>query len=437
VLCQSGYTVFSITGSLVNGAPLDGTIVIDTSSGTISTRRKLTIGAPINLTLTDVYSALDRTEVALVGNSGPPYPASGPPFPHMNMILPTSTLVGYGGGPLCSIQFPCSIGPSSFSAAAGNSVALEVGSINPRCTECAVFSEMSIGSETNVTFVTNISYSLLPQQWLYALSASTDKHCYRAGISFAEGKARLFIRAGDHDADSVPQWNNRGCDVVNDSPINADEPNTKAIETTIKSGGTVAAELALAKNGKVEMSVSNDANKDSISSTLEDTANTFYWPPFRIPPDPPIEQIVTHEKQKWIFKVSAPTPPPPAPPPKVTRTPRVWEVLASVPDVHFDVDKFDISGDAQQILENDAVKLKEIIQGTPGLTVIIEAHCDRHEDSPALGDRRATAVKEFLVQLGVPADQLTTISYGRERPVCTEQTVDCDRRNRRVHLIVL
>ena len=50
-----------------------------------------------------------------------------------------------------------------------------------------------------------------------------------------------------------------------------------------------------------------------------------------------------------------------------------------------------------------------------------------------LGDRRATSAKEFLVQLGVPADKLLTISYGKERPVCTESDESCWQRNRRAH----
>jgi len=69
--------------------------------------------------------------------------------------------------------------------------------------------------------------------------------------------------------------------------------------------------------------------------------------------------------------------------------------------------------------------------------VIVEGHCDERgsaEYNLALGDRRATAAKDFLVQLGVPADRLKTISYGKERPQCTEENEQCWQRNRRAHL---
>ena len=52
----------------------------------------------------------------------------------------------------------------------------------------------------------------------------------------------------------------------------------------------------------------------------------------------------------------------------------------------------------------------------------------------ALGDRRARAAQEFLVQMGIPAAQLSLVSYGKERPICTDKTEDCWQRNRRVHV---
>ena len=68
--------------------------------------------------------------------------------------------------------------------------------------------------------------------------------------------------------------------------------------------------------------------------------------------------------------------------------------------------------------------------------VTIEGHADERgsaEYNLGLGDRRAASVKEALVQLGLPGDKLKTISYGKERPLCTDATEDCYTRNRRAH----
>ena len=72
----------------------------------------------------------------------------------------------------------------------------------------------------------------------------------------------------------------------------------------------------------------------------------------------------------------------------------------------------------------------------PTATIYVEGHCDERgsaEYNLGLGDRRATATREFLAQQGVPQDRLKTISFGKERPVCTEATEGCFQRNRRAH----
>ena len=66
----------------------------------------------------------------------------------------------------------------------------------------------------------------------------------------------------------------------------------------------------------------------------------------------------------------------------------------------------------------------------------MEGHCDERgsaEYNIGLGDRRSSSAKEFLVSLGVPADRLKTISYGKERPQCTESSESCWQKNRRAH----
>ena len=84
----------------------------------------------------------------------------------------------------------------------------------------------------------------------------------------------------------------------------------------------------------------------------------------------------------------------------------------------------------------DADALKAIFTDFPDATITIEGHCDERgsaEYNLALGDRRATAAKDFLTQLGVPADKLKTISYGKERPQCTDHDESCWQKNRRAH----
>jgi peptidoglycan-associated lipoprotein len=132
--------------------------------------------------------------------------------------------------------------------------------------------------------------------------------------------------------------------------------------------------------------------------------------------------------------VSAPPPPPPPPPAPPTVT--LEQRLGSVQDVYFDYDKSDIRADAQTVLTQDATALKSILADFPNATIVAEGNCDERgsaEYNLGLGDRRATSAKEYLQQLGIPADKLKTISYGKERPVCTESNEDCWQKNRRVH----
>jgi len=135
--------------------------------------------------------------------------------------------------------------------------------------------------------------------------------------------------------------------------------------------------------------------------------------------------------------VSAPPPPPPPPPPAVTRT--VDQALASdVQDAFFDYDKTDVRNDARDVLSRNATALKSILSEFPNASIVIEGHCDERgsaEYNLGLGDRRASAAKEFLQGLGVSADRLKTISYGKERPQCTEQAEACWQKNRRVHFV--
>jgi peptidoglycan-associated lipoprotein len=131
---------------------------------------------------------------------------------------------------------------------------------------------------------------------------------------------------------------------------------------------------------------------------------------------------------------------PPPPPPPTGSTPRLSPadlLQQQAQDAFFDYDKSDIRPDARDALTHDAGLLKQIFAQDPNFTVVVEGHCDERgsaEYNLALGDRRSGTAKDFLVQLGVPGDRIKTISYGKERPQCTEASEDCWQKNRRAHL---
>jgi peptidoglycan-associated lipoprotein len=133
------------------------------------------------------------------------------------------------------------------------------------------------------------------------------------------------------------------------------------------------------------------------------------------------------------------TAPPPAPTPTPAPTPSITDdqlLAQTLTDVFFDYDKADLRPDAQQMLARAA----PVIAAHPNWTVRIEGNCDERgstEYNLALGERRASAAQQALVQAGVNATQLKTVSYGKEKPVCTESTEDCWQKNRRDHFVLV
>jgi peptidoglycan-associated lipoprotein len=125
--------------------------------------------------------------------------------------------------------------------------------------------------------------------------------------------------------------------------------------------------------------------------------------------------------------------PPPPPPPQPTATDE--ELFAqNIKDVFFDYDKYDVRADQQSALQADAQWLAQ----HPNVKFTIEGHCDERgstEYNLALGDNRANTVKNALVQAGVAADRIRTISYGKEKPFCTESNEQCWQENRRAHFV--
>jgi peptidoglycan-associated lipoprotein len=106
----------------------------------------------------------------------------------------------------------------------------------------------------------------------------------------------------------------------------------------------------------------------------------------------------------------------------------------NVHDVFFDYDKHNIRSDQMQPLESDASFLEQ----HGDINVLIEGHCDERgteEYNLGLGDQRANAVKDSLVRLGVPSSRIDTVSYGKERPFCTDENENCWQKNRRGHFV--
>jgi len=98
----------------------------------------------------------------------------------------------------------------------------------------------------------------------------------------------------------------------------------------------------------------------------------------------------------------------------------------------------DLRADAQRAAAANAELLKRIFAQDSNFTVVIEGHCDERgstEYNLALGDRRASAVKDALVAGGVNASRIKTISYGKEKPFCTESNEACWQQNRRGHFV--
>jgi len=116
---------------------------------------------------------------------------------------------------------------------------------------------------------------------------------------------------------------------------------------------------------------------------------------------------------------------------------RIQELLDRIQDAYFDYNKHNIRPDAEKALEADAKTLGEILKQYPDYKLTVQGYCDERgseEYNLALGDKRAQQAKEYLASLGVPSAQLKTVSYGKDKQVCTEHDEECWQRNRRAHI---
>lgn len=148
-------------------------------------------------------------------------------------------------------------------------------------------------------------------------------------------------------------------------------------------------------------------------------------PPATTPPPPP-----------------APAPPPPAPAPAAPSEDELFarmtldELNAKgvLADVFFALDSVELNPDARTILQKNTDYLKR----WSSTKVLVEGHADArgsNEYNLALGDRRASAARDYVVSLGIPGDRVTKSSKGEEAPVCREETEECWAKNRRGHFV--
>jgi peptidoglycan-associated lipoprotein len=106
------------------------------------------------------------------------------------------------------------------------------------------------------------------------------------------------------------------------------------------------------------------------------------------------------------------------------------EFKANVQDIFFNYDKYDVRSDAQATLARDATYL----QSHPAAKILIGGYCDErgsNEYNLALGQNRAESAKKYLINAGVDASRIRVISYGKEKPFCTESNEACWQKNRR------
>jgi peptidoglycan-associated lipoprotein len=126
---------------------------------------------------------------------------------------------------------------------------------------------------------------------------------------------------------------------------------------------------------------------------------------------------------------------PPPPPVAATPSPSDEDLFGqNIKDVFFDYDKSDVRADQSSAVQADMLFLNQ----HPNINFTIEGHCDSRgstEYNLALGDQRASSVKNALTTAGISASRITTISYGKEKPFCLEENEACWQQNRRGHFV--
>jgi peptidoglycan-associated lipoprotein len=164
-----------------------------------------------------------------------------------------------------------------------------------------------------------------------------------------------------------------------------------------------------------------------------------------VPPEQPAQ--LEMQKQAVVPAKEPPKQLPQRPPENITdqqlakvetteEAPMYSEEKSPFEDIHFDYDKYEIQTDAQVALKSVSSWLLK----NPSARLLIEGHCDErgtNEYNLALADRRAKSVRDYLIALGIASARVEMVSYGKEKPICTEHTEGCWAKNRRAHFVIL
>jgi peptidoglycan-associated lipoprotein len=199
--------------------------------------------------------------------------------------------------------------------------------------------------------------------------------------------------------------------------------------------------IQIGQSSTLRWQVNGDATGVSIDQTIGTVQNTGSR---RVFPSQPTTYTLTATGSGGSTTATVTVNVTEVPPPPTVRAPvsptggtaTLGTIIGSLQDVFFDYDQSEVRSDQQSVLQQDAAVLKSLFAGFPNVTISIEGHCDERgsaEYNLGLGDRRASSVKGYLQQLGVPADRMSTISYGKERPQCTDADEACYQKNRRAH----
>lgn len=164
------------------------------------------------------------------------------------------------------------------------------------------------------------------------------------------------------------------------------------------------------------------------------------------PPPPPAAVAQSSNQTTTQRTTTPPAPVQQASAPAASRFPdaatraRIDELLGRIQDAYFDYNRHTLNEDAVKTLSADSKELAQIMGQYPDYKLRVEGYCDERgsaEYNIALGEARAKAAKDYLVSAGVSANQLSTISYGKEKQICEEHDEACWQKNRRVHIVAL
>jgi len=157
-------------------------------------------------------------------------------------------------------------------------------------------------------------------------------------------------------------------------------------------------------------------------------------------PPPTVTPPTIVEAPRRETPAVAPRTEPPATTPVAAAPPsskQLENYLNQLLDAYFDYNEAELRSDAFTALNKNSETLRSLLRQSPDAKFVVAGHCDERgsaEYNLALGERRAQAAREFLIKVGVPEDRLSTISYGKDRPVCSEHDEACWQKNRRAYL---